>query len=104
MRLKGVAIGIVLVVIGASLIISIQNNLISTTYDVEDAETLGLQAISECRQMSSNLAENSICFNEKINRLETKFPSIKSELEKLGFVLKDDLSSDLSNFSNVSAG
>ena len=101
MRLKGVAIGIVLVVIGASLIISIQNNLIPTTYDVADAETLGLRAISECMQMSSNLSENSICFNEKINRLETKFPSIKSELRKLGFVLKDDSSPDLSKFSNV---
>jgi len=56
---------------------------------VSNIDELGLKIIADCWKQSSNLSDNKICFNEKINQLESKFPSIKSELQELGFVIEE---------------
>ncbi len=60
--------------------------------NVQSMEKIGLMVVQNCMKTSPNLTENKICFNERINQLESKFPTIKSELRKLGFVIKNDSS------------
>ena len=109
-----IVFGIILAIMVTGIIISVQDlenpivkNVKNTENfesfeDIENFEKLGLLIISECMKISSDLTENNVCFNEKINQLESKSPSIKSELRKLGFVLENKTLpyEDLVNDSN----
>jgi len=98
MRIKELSIVFALAIFGAIIVISVQeNNLLTAknmkTFEnyesVANIEELGLKIVADCWKQSSNLSDNNICFNEKINQLESKFPSIKSELRELGFVIEE---------------
>ncbi len=98
MKIKELSIVFALAIFGAIIIISVQENNQLTAKDmktfenyesVSNIEELGLKIVADCWKQSSNLPDNKICFNEKINQLESKFPSIKSELRKLGFVIEE---------------
>ena len=98
MKIKELSIVFALAIFGAIIIISVQENNILTAKDmktfenyesVSNIDELGLKIVADCRKQSSNLSDNKICFNEKINQLESKFPSIKSELRELGFVIEE---------------
>ena len=87
----------ILAIFVAVIIISFQENddpivTIENFGNVQSMEKIGLMVVQNCIKTSTNLTENKICFNEKINQLESKFPTIKSELRKLGFVIKNDSS------------
>jgi len=99
MKLKILAIG--LCFLGALSVISIfvQENKESTIDGDEDIETLAMKALSKCSMLSSDEPEYSFCFNEKINLLESQFPSIRMDLKKMGFVFEYN-SSDVKNFQN----
>lgn len=98
MRIKELSIVFALAIFGAIIIISVQENNPLTVKDmktfenyqsVSNIDELGLKIVADCWKQSSNLSDNKICFNEKINQLESKFPSIKSELRELGFVIEE---------------
>jgi len=98
MKIKELSIVFALAIFGAIIIISVQENNLLTVKDMKTFENyesvanideLGLKIVADCRKQSSNLSDNKICFNEKINQLESKFPSIKSELRELGFVIEE---------------
>jgi len=100
MRFKELAAVGILAISVTVIIISFQENgdpimTIETLENFENDESIekiGLKVVQYCYKTSPNLTENKICFNEKINQLESKFPTIKSELRKLGFVIKNDSS------------
>jgi len=81
--------------------IFVQENKEPTIDGDEDIETLAMNALSKCSMLSSDEPEYSFCFNEKINLLESQFPSIRMDLKKMGFVFGNN-SSDVKNFSNIS--
>jgi len=98
MRTKVFSIVFALAIFSIIIIISVQENDPLTAKDLEtfenyesvgDIEELGLKIVADCLKQSSNLSDNKICFNEKINQLESKFPTIKSELQELGFVIEE---------------
>jgi len=100
MRFKELAIGGILGIFVAVIIISFQENdepimtieSLENFENVQSMEKIGLKVVQYCYKTSPNLTENKICFYEKINQLESKFPKIKSELRKAGFVIKNDSS------------
>ena len=100
MRFKELTVMGILAIFIAVIIISFQENddpimtieTLENFENVESMEKIGLMVVQNCMKSSPNLTENKICFNEKINQLESKFPTIKSELKKLGFVIKNDSS------------
>lgn len=100
MRFKELTIGGILAIFVTVIIIFFQENdvpimtieTLENFENVESMEKIGLMVVQNCIKTSPNLTENKICFNEKINQLESKFPTIKSELRKLGFVIKNDSS------------
>jgi len=100
MRFKELAVMGILAIFFAVIIISSQENddpiitleTLENFENVESIEKIGLKVVQYCYKTSPNLTENKICFNEKINQLESKFPTIKSELRKLGFGIKNDSS------------
>ncbi len=97
MRFKELTVVGILAIFVAVIIISFQENddpimtieTLENFEDVQSMEKIGLMVVQNCIKTSPNLTENKICFNEKINQLESKFPTIKSELRKLGFVIKN---------------
>ena len=97
MRFKELTVVGILAIFVAVIIISFQENddpimtieTLENFKDVQSMEKIGLMVVQNCIKTSPNLTENKICFNEKINQLESKFPTIKSELRKLGFVIKN---------------
>jgi len=98
MRFKELSIVFALAIFGAIIIISVQENNQLTAKDmktfenyqsVSNIDELGLKIVADCWKQSYNLSYSKICFNEKINQLESKFPSIKSELRGLGFVIEE---------------
>ncbi len=102
MNRKILAIG--LGFLGALSVISIfvqENKELAIDSD-EGIETLAMKALSKCLTLSSDEPEYSFCFNEKINLLESQFPSIRMDLKKMGFVFGYN-SSDVKNFSNISS-
>ena len=100
MRFKELAVVGILAIFIAVIIISFQENddpimtieTLENFENVQSMEKIGLMVVQNCMKSSPNLTENKICFNEKINQLESKFPTIKSELRKLGFVINNDSS------------
>ena len=100
MRFKELAIGGILGIFVTVIIISFQENddpimtieSLENFENVQSMEKIGLMVVQYCYKTSPNPTENRICFYEKINQLESKFPTIKSELRKLGFVIKNDSS------------
>ena len=100
MRFKELTVVGILAIFVVVIIISFQENddpimtieTLENFENVESMEKIGLMVVQNCMKSSPNLTENKICFNEKINQLESKFPTIKSELKKLGFVIKNDSS------------
>ena len=100
MRFKELTVVGILGIFVTVIIISFQENdvpimtieTLENFENVQSMEKIGLMAVKNCMKTSPNLTENKICFNEKINQLESKFPTIKSELRKLGFVIKNDSS------------
>jgi len=103
MRFKELTVMGILAIFFAVIIISFQENddpivtienfeNFENFGNVQSMEKIGLMVIQNCMKSSPNLTENKICFNERINQLESKFPTIKSELRKLGFVIKNDSS------------
>lgn len=97
MRFKELAVVGILAIFVAVIIISFQENddpivTIENFENVQSMEKIGLMVVQNCIKTSPNLTENKICFNERINQLESKFPTIKSELRQLGFVIKNDSS------------
>ena len=103
MRFKELAVVGILAIFVAVIIISFQENddpivtienfeNFESFGNVHSIEKIGLLVVQNCIKTSPNLTENKICFNERINQLESKFPTIKSELRKLGFVIKNDSS------------
>jgi len=100
MRFKELTVVGILGIFVAVIIISFQENddpimtieTLENFENVQSMEKIGLMVVQNCMKSSPNLTENKICFNEKINQLESKFPTIKSELRKLGFVIKNDSS------------
>ena len=100
MRFKELTVVGILAIFVAVIIISFQENddpivtieNFENFGNVQSMEKIGLMVVQNCIKTSPNLTENKICFNEKINQLESKFPTIKSELRKLGFVIKNDSS------------
>ena len=100
MRFKELAVVGILAIFVAVIIISFQENddpimtieTLENFENVQSMEKIGLMVVQNCIKTSPNLTENKICFNERINQLESKFPTIKSELRKLGFVIKNDSS------------
>ena len=100
MRFKELTVMGILAIFFAVIIISSQENgdpivtieTLENFENVQSMEKIGLMVVQNCMKSSPNLTENKICFNEKINQLESKFPTIKSELRKLGFVIKNDSS------------
>jgi len=100
MRFKELTVVGILAIFVAVIIISFQENddpivtieNFENFGNVESMEKIGLMVVQNCIKTSPNLTENKICFNERINQLESKFPTIKSELRKLGFVIKNDSS------------
>jgi len=100
MRFKELTVVGILGIFVAVIIISFQENddpimtieTLENFENVESMEKIGLMVVQNCIKTSPNLTENKICFNERINQLESKFPTIKSELRKLGFVIKNDSS------------
>jgi len=102
MKLKILVMG--LSFLGTLIVISIfvQENKEPTIDSDEDIETLAMKAISKCLTLNSNEPEYSFCFNEKINLLESQFPSIRTDLKKMGFVFGNN-SSNVKNFSNISS-
>jgi len=101
MRFKELAVVGILAIFIAVIIISFQENDDSIVTienfenfesfgNVHSIENIGLLVVQNCIKKSPNLTENKICFNERINQLESKFPTIKSELRKSGFVIKND--------------
>ena len=98
MRIKELSIVFALAIFGAIIVISVQENNQLTAKDMKTFENyesvanideLGLKIVADCWKQSSNLSDNKICFNEKINQLESKSTSIKSELRELGFVIEE---------------
>jgi len=100
MRFKELTVVGILAIFVAVIIISFQENddpivtieNFENFGNVQSMEKIGLMVVQNCMKTSPNLTENKICFNERINQLESKFPTIKSELRKLGFVIKNDSS------------
>ncbi|MCH8834214.1 MAG: hypothetical protein IIA81_08060 [Thaumarchaeota archaeon] len=100
MRFKELTVMGILAIFFAVIIISSQENddsiitleTLENFENVQSIEKIGLKVVQYCYKTSSNLIENKICFNEKINQLESKFPTIQSELRKLGFGIKNDSS------------
>ena len=100
MRFKELTVVGILGIFVTVIIISFQENdvpimtieTLENFENVESMEKIGLMVVQNCIKTSPNLTENKICFNERINQLESKFPTIKSELRKLGFVIKNDSS------------
>ncbi len=100
MRFKELAVVGILAIFVAVIIISFQENddpivtieNFENFGNVQSMEKIGLMVVQNCMKTSPNLTENKICFNERINQLESKFPTIKSELRQLGFVIKNDSS------------
>ena len=98
MRFKELTVVGILAIFVAVIIISFQENddpimtieTLENFENVQSMEKIGLMVVQNCIKTSPNLTENKICFNERINQLESKFPTIKSELRKLGFVIKND--------------
>ena len=98
MRFKELTVMGILAIFFAVIIISSQENddsiitleTLENFGNVQSMEKIGLMVVQNCMKTSPNLIENKICFNERINQLESKFPTIKSELRKLGFVIKND--------------
>jgi len=101
MNLKILAIGVIFLGTLSAISIFVQENKEPTIYSDEDIETLAMKALSKCSMLSSNEPEYSSCLNEKISLLESQFPSIKTDLKKMGFVFEYN-SSDVKNFSDVS--
>ena len=101
MILKRLVLVAGVIVMLTGIIIFVQENIKPAMDGVEDIETLAMTALSECSTLSSNVPQYSLCFNEKINLLESKFPSIRTDLKKMGFVL-EDYSSEVMKFSNMS--
>ena len=89
MRLIGLVLGAGVIGMFIGIIILDQKNKEPMIDSDEDIETLAITALSECSTLSSNEPQYSLCFNEKINLLESKFPSIRTDLKKMGFVLED---------------
>ena len=100
MRFKELTVMGILAIFFTVIIISFQENddpimtieTLENFENVQSMEKIGLMVVQNCMKSSPNLTENKICFNEKINQLESKFPTIKSELRKLGFVINNDSS------------
>jgi len=100
MRFKELTVVAILGIFVVVIIISFQENddpivtieNFENFGNVQSMEKIGLMVVQNCMKTSPNLIENKICFNERINQLESKFPTIKSELRKLGFVIKNDSS------------
>jgi len=95
MRFKELAVVGILAIFVVVIIISFQENddpivTIENFENIQSMEKIGLMVVQNCMKTSPNLSENKICFNERINQLESKFPTIKSELRKLGFVIKNN--------------
>ncbi len=102
MNRKILAIGLGFLGTLSVISIFVQENKEPAIDSDEDIETLAMKALSKCLTLSSDEPEYSFCFNEKINLLESKFPSIRTDLKKMGFVFGYN-SSDVKNFSNVSS-
>jgi len=87
MRFKELAVVGILAIFVVVIIISFQENddpivTIENFENIQSMEKIGLMVVQNCIKTSTNLTENKICFNERINQLESKFPTIKSELRK----------------------
>ena len=94
--------GIIIFVQGNNPVVMKDVKTFENYENIVNIEELGLEIVADCWQKSHDLSESKICFNEKINLLESKFPSIRTDLKKMGFVLEDYSSSKVMKFSNVS--